>query len=236
MARPVQEIEVEKVERGGIKMTHPAFGQLSASRVHGRQALYGSDFEHNAYITIRLSESELHRDLSRDWPYAKKQLFEVALSEAQWATFVSAMNVGEGVQCTIEHRHDKGYVPKFTIPDRTAQYKAEFGNKLKGTLESIDTMTKHVEAMGLPKGKTQEIISALRMIKQGLASNLPFVAESFDEHVEETVEKAKTEVHGYMLGVLQRAGLEKLWQDAFPLIAYEDRDKPVIDSKPEEGK
>ena len=39
-----------------------------------------------------------------------------------------------------------------------------------------------------------------------LSSNLPFVADSFDEHVEEKIEKAKQEVHGYMNGVLTRAG------------------------------
>jgi hypothetical protein len=76
--------------------THPAFGQIGASRVSGHIQLYDSDFHHNAYMTISIRRSELHRSLNRDWHYGRDELIEVALSEAQWATFVSAPNIGSG--------------------------------------------------------------------------------------------------------------------------------------------
>lgn len=210
MVRPVQEIEVEKSSLHGLKMRHPAFGQLGASRVSGRRTLYGSDFEHNSYIQIRLSTSELNRDLSRDWPFAREGLFEICLSEAQWATFVSALNVGEGVQCTINYRHDKGYVPNFPIPDKTAQYKDEFTGKLEKSVGLLKNLLAHIEAMPLPKAKKQMLDGPVKDVIRELNANLPFVAESFGEHVEETVEKMKSEVHGYIQGVLTRAGLEAL--------------------------
>lgn len=191
-------------------MTHPSFGQLGALRVSGRRALYGSDFEHNSYISIRLQTSELNRDLSRDWAHAGKQLYEICLSEAQWATFVSALNVGEGVQCTIDYRHDIGYVPGFPIPDRTSQYKAEFGAKLEKSLDKLKALIDAINGMPLPKAKKDTLLAPVNSVITELKHNLPFVAESFDEHVEETVEKMKSEVHGYIQGVLTRTGLEAL--------------------------
>ncbi|CAA2141399.1 hypothetical protein [Hyphomicrobium sp. ghe19] len=220
--RPVQEIEVEKTDRG-IRMTHPAFGQLGAFRTSGRRTLYGSDFEHNAYITIRLSASELNRDLSRDWPYAKKQLFEISLSEAQWATFVSALNVGEGVQCTIDYREGHGYVPSFPIPDRTAQYSAEFAGKLDIALHKLRTLINTIEDMPLPKAKKDTLKGPVNSVITELKHNLPYVARSFDEHVEETVEKMKSEVHGYIQGVLTRTGLEAL-QGQSPVLLEESKE------------
>jgi len=209
MARDVQEIEAEKTDRG-IRMRHPSFGQIGASRVSGRRSLYGSDFEHNSYISITISTSELERDLSRDWPFAKRQLIEVALSEAQWATFVSAMNVGEGVQCTIERRHDTGMVPSFPLPDRTAQYRAEFNAKLQKALGGLEDLRGMVQAAGLSKKATGSIVDAVAAVMLEIKHNMPFVSESFDEHVEETIAKMKSEVHGYIQGVLQRTGLEVL--------------------------
>ena len=41
------------------KLTHPAFGQVSASRVNGRTNLYGSDFSHNSYISLEIKRSEI---------------------------------------------------------------------------------------------------------------------------------------------------------------------------------
>src|SRR3546814_2680674 len=50
--------------------THPAFAQISASRVTGLANLYGSDFAHQSYVRIRVNPSEMHRSLANDWPHA----------------------------------------------------------------------------------------------------------------------------------------------------------------------
>lgn len=49
-----------------------------------------------------------------------------------------------------------------------------------------------------------------------LRSNLPFVAKQFDEHMEDIVEDAKVEIHGYMTNTLQRAGMDVL-KESLPL-------------------
>lgn len=190
--------------------THPAFAQIGASRVSGHANLYDSDFQHNAYMVIRISRSELHRNLSNDWHFGREQIVEVALSEAQWATFVSAPNVGSGVPCTLAYLQGVE-VPGLPAPaSRTDQFGREAKDTLRDALARIDAAIAAIDTMGLPKGKAATLRDHFAMARQELVSNIPFVAGQFGEHMEKTVEKAKAEVHGYMTGALMRSGLAAL--------------------------
>lgn len=235
MPRDMREVEVESHGDRGLTFKHPAFGQILVSRVSGSRHLYGSDFGHNSYMSIKICRSQMNRDLYRDWYRAREELIEVNLSEAQWATFVSSQNIGEGTPCTIAREAGVGLIPEFEPWDKTAQVKAEFSAKLDGTISNLDALAKHVQDMGLPKGKTAEILSSLRMIKQNLNANLPFVVESFSEHVEKTVEAMKSEVHGYMNGVLQRAGLDALTDGKLP-VQIEGKSNAVSDEGDPQGR
>lgn len=191
--------------------THPAFAQIGAFRTSGgHTALYGSDFNHNAYITIRISASELHRSLNRDWHFSRAEIIEVALSEAQWATFVSTPNVGSGTPCTLQHVQG---ARKPLLPDptnRSDQFRDEVKARLEKIVRSVEDALAALDGMGLPKGKTAALRETLRRLVTEMNSNLPFVASQFEEHMEDTVEKGKQEVHGYMVGMVQRAGLDAL--------------------------
>lgn len=49
--------EVKQVDRYGEtaqETRHPAYGQISASRVSGERVLYGSDFRHRNFVQIRI--------------------------------------------------------------------------------------------------------------------------------------------------------------------------------------
>lgn len=191
--------------------THPAFAQIGAFRTSGgHTALYGSDFNHNSYMTIRIQASELHRSLNRDWHFGRGEIIEVALSEAQWATFVSTPNVGSGTPCTIQHLQCK-MMPLLPDPtSRSDQFRDEMKVRLEKTVKSVADALAVLDGLGLPKGKTAAIRDTLDRLMTELNSNLPFVASQFEEHMEDTVEKAKQEVHGYMVGMVQRAGLDAL--------------------------
>ena len=205
---------------------HPAFGQIVAVRTSGSRALYGSDFRHNAYMTIRIARSQLRRSLSYDRHHAREELIGVALSEAQWATFVSAPNVGSGVPCTIDHVQG-ARMPDLPDPaSRVDQFRGEVEAKLQASLENLRTALKEIDEMGLPKGKAARLKQRIQHTYIQLASNLPYVAEQLGKHMEETVEKAKAEIHGYMTGVVQRAGLDALTNGVTPLqIEYKDDER-----------
>jgi hypothetical protein len=220
MSRTIEEPVVTKEQSScgeTTTTTHPAFGQIGASRVSGRTTLYGSDFQHNAFMTIRISRSELRRDLNRDWHFSREKIIEVALSEAQWATFVSSPNVGSGVPCTIQALHMRT-VPGIPEPQsRVDQFSDETKAALAECLVKLDSALAEVGSLGLSKVKAARVTEHLQRVRRNLSSTIPFVAKQFSEHMEETVEKAKVEIHGYMTGVLNRAGLDAIANGTLPL-------------------
>lgn len=217
MPRSVEQPVTKSADRGGTVTSHPAFGQIVAHRVSGHSILYGSDFVHNATMRITISRSEQHRDLSHDWHFSKGEIIEVELSEAQWATFVSAPNIGSGPPCTIRHLHGT-LVPALPDPiDRSDQFAREMSGKMSASVDALNSLLARIDEMGMPKGKTAELRAALNSTIREITANLPFVAETFGRHVENTVEKAKQEIHGYMQGVISRAGIASLQNSALPL-------------------
>ena len=221
MARPIEQpvtVTAEGPGRMDEKVTtHPAFAQISASRVSGSVNLYASDFEHNAFMTIRIFVSELHRNLNRDWHFGRDRIIEVALSEAQWATFVSSPNIGDGVPCTLQY-HNGESIPGLPSPEsRTDQFSGEMQEKLEKTIGKVKQAINQIDEIGIPKGKAASLKGTFQSLLTELQSNLPFVAKQFEEHMEGTVEKAKQEVHGYMNGVINRSGIAALQGKPLPL-------------------
>lgn len=215
--RMEQEIEVEETDRGTV-LTHPAFAQIRASRVSGGNTrLYDSDFTHNHYMTITIRRSELHRDLSRDWHFGKNEIIEVALSEAQWATFVSSPNIGSGVPCTLQRLQGEGVIPSLPPRDLSATFKKEVDTDMKEAVEFLDALSADIAKSGLSGKKINALNGQVRMARMRITSSLDFVASQFSEHMETTTEKAKQEVHGYVLSTIQRAGIEALTGGKLPL-------------------
>lgn len=90
--------------------SHPAYGMILAARVQGGARLAGSDFKHQSYIAIEVRHAHLSRSLSNDRWHGDKHIIRLSLSEAQWATFVSSMNVGFGVPCTLKWTEKDGRI------------------------------------------------------------------------------------------------------------------------------
>jgi hypothetical protein len=191
---------------------HPAYGQISASRVNGHVNLYGSDFSHNNCVRITISDSELHRSLSRDWPFSRKKLIEVELSEAQWATFVSSLNAGSGPQCTLQYVEGRGQIPNIPEPkeERSEQFSRELRAKLSTVENDLKKLRETIEAGKMTKKDKEDLLSRIAVIEGNLTPNLDYVAKSFVEHMEDTTEHAKIEINAYLTNAVQRAGLEAL--------------------------
>lgn len=194
--------------------THPAFGQISLHRVNGYQTLYGSDFVHHNTVRIAIHRSQLNRNLSHDWYYAEDTLAEVELSEAQWATFVSSFGMGSGVPCTLRYvKNDevprKPYLPD---PDIRREFSDEVGHTINDAMNSLKRLKEKVlsETTKLPKKTQAELIGPIESAMREIGSNIAFVQESFDKHVENSIEKVKVEIHAHVNNVLVHAGLEHM--------------------------
>lgn len=177
---------------------HPAYAQIGAHRVSGGAYLYGSDFRHQHYITIQIHESTLHRQLSGDRAHPHRRLIEVALSEAQWATFVSSLNQGSGVQCTLKFTPEAGLVsPIIQTKDRKLQFSQEMTERFDLAVHALKDLATLIDESPLSGKKKEALKRQLQVAERNLAPNMEFVAERFDEHMERTVEKAKSEVNAY---------------------------------------
>lgn len=207
---PVEVVDC-KFRTGGKEstITHPAFAQIGASRVSGNATLYGSEFKHQHYMTITIRRSELHRSLSRDWAFGREELIEVALSEAQWATFVSTTNHDTGVQCTLSHIQGNGVPGIKPAKSSHERFASEMHETVKEIQQALKSMAEGMDG-AMSKTKVSELRKSLDMWATRLTSSTGFVADQFDEHMEQTVEKAKIEVNAYVTGVVQRAGLEAI--------------------------
>lgn len=183
--------------------SHPAFAVIGASRVSGNATLFNSDFRHQHYIVIRIRAATVGRGLSSDWIHGGQEYIEVALSESQWATFISTLNVGDGTPCTLVWK-DGEYLPSIEyVSDRREQFRGEVNDHIKDAVETIDNML----ATGKYSKKDRE---ALEHVRRQVLGNLNFVVDQFDEHAEKTVERMKHEVEAYLTGAVQRAGLTAL--------------------------
>jgi len=222
MARPIEQPVETFVPgpTGGTKVTHPAFAGIQASRVTGQTHLYGSDFSHNHYVRIRISKSQLRRSLSSDWAMDDSLPYiEVDMSESQWAQFVSSMNA-QATQCTLRSK-DGNAVPELPAPQkRTDQFASEAKRTMESSEASIREAIAEVDAMNLSGKAKAQIKSKLYTALQNIGANIQFVADQFGEHMETSVERAKTEVNAYVNNAIGRAGIAALSGGA-PIVALE---------------
>jgi len=213
---------------------HPAYAQVSISHVSGSGCLYGSDFEHHNYVTLSIKRSELHRDLARDWHFEREELIEIALSEAQYATMISAPN-RSGVPCTLQ-RFNGEMIPSLPRRDSTKLYDAEIERKLYKTVEALERQRDEIKAAvgKLPKKVQEQVLGPIEVAIREIKHNTPFVMESFDEHMEASIEKAKVEVNAYVTNTVMRAGLAVL-QGGTPLLEIAQPSSPVTSNKSNTG-
>lgn len=192
---------VEK-EDGSTVETHPAYAQARISRQSGRAYLYGSDFSHQHYMVLSVHSSELHRHLNSDWPHAGNTLFEVAFSEAGWAQFVSSVNQGAGVQCTLIEANGE-QIPSIPRPrPRADQFKQEIADDIKKMSKELADLAAQL-SVPLSKTKAQEIQHKMKVLSDNMLGNMSFVAARFEEHIEDVVQAAKAEIFGHASTVQQ---------------------------------
>lgn len=187
--------------------THPAYAMIGASRVSSNpgEALFGSDFLHQHYVVIRVRPAELRRGLSEDYIGGSRLPYvEVAMSEAQWATFVSSMNVGDGVGASLQWEHTQGEVPAIDpITDRREQLRHDVDRHLAGAIADI---RERVQSSSMGAKQKFDLLARI----DNLIPNLGFTAQQFDEHAERTIERAKIEVNAYVTAAIHRAGVAAL--------------------------
>jgi Skp family chaperone for outer membrane proteins len=184
---------------------HESYGMIQITRGQSSgQHLFGSSIEHHHTINISIMEGEHHRDLNRDWYYGHKAIVEIMLSPTQFADAITS--IGSPSPCTIRYRMDKGGMEKPPFESKIRQFNNEFEKDMKEIASKCDALIKEAQERKLPKS----IQHQLAMLRQDLASNIPFVNQSFSEQMENTVKEAKGEVEAFISHKVHSLGLEAL--------------------------
>ena len=200
---------------------------VAASRVSGHANLFDSEHKHQAFIALRISTAERERNLSRDWIYSDKEICEVYMSQAQWATMISSLSSGSGIPATLQHILQERVEQPPEPEARVDLFSGEMAKTLSGVIGRIDEMA---------KGRlTKAQLSELAMMKQDIKSNLPFVASQFDEHMENRVERAKADVEAHMNNAISRVGLAAIAQSENLVRMLETSNEPHDEGQDPKG-
>jgi hypothetical protein len=212
--------------------SHPAYGQISAARVHGSVDLYGSNIRHNGFVEVRVmgSREEILHGSRRH--YNTVEEMSLWLSEAAWATFISSLNTGSGVPCTIRSKHSGPLVQLPEIEGETYAQKREKEIALAVTrraeqLKEAVAFFDDLMANGTPKrADLKKFRDMLIQPVDNLASNIVFESRVLNEHSEDLVHEARSEIEAYVTRVaMQFPGLN----DTAPKIQQIEK-TDVIDS------
>lgn len=201
MARKVVEPEMDK---NGTER-HPSWGMIGAGRVQVSPpgaALFDSDIHHMHAVTIQISTASRKRDLNRDWLHAEREFIRIEMSEAQWASFVSSMGIGNGVPCTILHREDEYEVPAAPFEPRMQESMDEVRNAADKAIAKVAEAFETYEAK-----PTKANLRHLKAMIANLPANVTFAAEKLVEHAENVVQRSKADIEAMAMAEAQRLGI-----------------------------
>lgn len=204
-----------------VSEEHPAYGMISFSRITGfRDRMFGSAISrHYGYVKMTLRRAVREHDLHTDWYHAREILMEVDLTHQQFAELITTMNVGDGVPCTLRYVPDGKLqkvpeLPKYEHPEINriySTYKAnlkDLGKKFKKEFDNIRIYM--ADTKNLTKDKREFILRTIEKIEQELGANAEFAVDMFHEAAEKLVTASKSEVEGFISGVIHRTGLKVL--------------------------
>ncbi len=201
---------------------HPSYGLVRLGRVSGQTILFGSNVQHQHYISLTISTAKLSRnkDTHEDYIHAQDQLIQINMSNVQLADMLTNMNCGTGVPCTLDRvmNCETGKVESIKHPDKidtnTQTYIDEFQEKLKGISAKLSTLQEQVtavlESKTPNKAQREALLNEVHRIKTELSSNMPFILEQFIEKVEKVTSHAKAEVEAHHSAIIQNLGMQAL--------------------------
>jgi len=193
--------------------THPAFGMISAHRISSTpgQVLFDSDITHQHTVRISVQRATRGRDLHRDWIHETgRDLIEVELSEAQWASFVSSMNTS-GVPCTLRKTESDWNLPGLVYDPRLALSMAETKDAADRMFRQAQAALEAYEQAVADKAPAKERAAKLRELRTALNNaepNVTYAAKSLSEHAENVVQKARADIEAMVGAEAHRLGLE----------------------------
>jgi hypothetical protein len=185
------------------KDSHPSYGMLGFSRRQGRNiSLFGSSIQHNDIITVTLKHGGVSRGLNSDWYKGNGVIAEVEMSYSQFVEAIGAMNVGDGVPCTLRFTERDGIIEKTPFISKKQTFENEFAAHLDDIKNEVNSVINDVkllfdEKKSIGKNDREEIIKQLKHLEMMIGSNTEFIYRQFNEQMDKTVMEAKGEIEAF---------------------------------------
>lgn len=198
-----------------IKEEHESFGMLGFYRTQGTSSnLFGSSIKHQHTIRMTLKHATKGRSLNRDWYSGRGEIVEIEMSQNQFAEIITSMNMGDGVPVTIRRLNGKRMEP-CPEENKRQEFEKEFEIKMLKLNDKMKSLTEDAEKILNDKAPVKKsdrdlILNQLRMLRQEVGSNIPFVASQFNEQMDKTVTEAKGEVEAFVMNKVHSLGIKGL--------------------------
>lgn len=214
----------------GDEETHESYGMIAASRqkINPPHALFGSSIKHSSTISIHINTAMIGRNLNQDWYHKTGELIEVEISATQFAEFITSMNMGDGVPCTIRHVGGK----KMEDPpykSKRMEFQQEFKEDMKDLGDRTTVGFAEIKDLLLAKDRLNKedrknVVNFIEGMMQQIRSNMPFVTEQFNRQINKTVSEARQEIEAYVLHNILERGLVSFKEEVLSLPDMEDKD------------
>jgi hypothetical protein len=234
------EPKLESVETtGGFKgdktYSHPSWGVVHASRVSGWSNLFGSNLEHQHYVTLSIGRAKKTVDsngMERISGDMRGELIEIKMSEVQWGQLLSSMNMGSGVPCTLE-RVGYEYMPPAPVSEISENFHAAIKGDIETVAKDFLAAVEKIKARlqndprALGKGEREIMVKDLHYAVKTLTDSLPFIQKMAEERIEEQVVSAKAEIDGFLQFKAALVGFKAISDKVAALTSGEPREIEV---------
>jgi len=193
---------------------HPSFGTISWGRVQGyRENMFMSSLPHHNYIEIEIAEARVERELNDTWVSTGKHHIRVALTENQFAQFITTPGRLPGIPCTISRLGGK-LVEQPPPDEQMVQFRYELKESVKGVASQARKLEKSILGMlagkTLRKGDLKKVLALATATVGDINSNLPYIVKRFNEHMDTVLHDAMARFEGHVKAKLERLGIDAL--------------------------
>lgn len=205
------------------KEEHPSFGMVGFYRMTGNPGrLFGSPLKtHEAFVTLRVSKGTRYNDYGQDRYHGgmRGEILELILSEGQFASLLTSMNVGTGVPCTLRYILGKEVEkPPEDIEIEVEKVRKAFSKDMRDAVAEVKAAKKEMaellEKKTLSKSDRERIMDVISRVEMHIESNAPFMLSQFEEAAEKVVVHSKAEIDAFLTNNVFMEGMKAIAEKA----------------------
>lgn len=185
------------------------------------QPMFGSDIKTDSPVYIRICNayvSDMGGTPTDQHIHGKHPaIIEVEMTPIQWAEFLTAGHVDDGVPCTITRLNGKS-MSRVEMRNVAEEYGNRINEKFEDFQKGIKRFEDEIEhtlESGKSMGKTQmkELLHSMKCFRENAPANLKYAHDRFREDMANMVVKAKAEINAYAELRLGDYGVKCLMND-----------------------